>query len=173
MGAAVARHERKLMTVAQKGVEAFVAQAMVHQVPFPMETVFSHWHERPDGTVESKIDLIRQMQAAGYFVLLCFVGLSNVTLSLARVLQRVASGGHAVEEPRLLGRFPRTQRAIGAARAVADAAMLVDNSLDARQAFSVCWIQAGEDRLYDRREEGDVPAAIREWLDVVAPVAPA
>jgi predicted ABC-type ATPase len=50
------------MRVAQKGVEAFVAQAMTNAVPFAMETVFSHWRERPDGTAESKIALIEQMQ---------------------------------------------------------------------------------------------------------------
>ena len=61
------------MKVAQKGVEAFVAQAMGAKVPFAMETVFSHWRALPGGKFESKIDLIRQMQAAGYFVVLVFV----------------------------------------------------------------------------------------------------
>lgn len=51
------------MEVAQKGVEAFVAQAMARKVAFAMETVFSHWQPLEDGSVESKIDLIRQMQA--------------------------------------------------------------------------------------------------------------
>lgn len=60
------------MRVAQKGVEAFVAKAMIEKVPFAMETVFSHWRMREDGTVESKIDLIRQMQERNYFVLLFF-----------------------------------------------------------------------------------------------------
>ena len=93
------------MTVAQKGVEAFVAQAMSHGVPFAMETVFSHWRDVGDGKFESKIDLIRQMQDAGYFVLLLFVGLSNVQLSIARVSTRVAQGGHAVDVRRLLERW--------------------------------------------------------------------
>ena len=42
------------MQVAQKGVQAFVAQAMANNVPFAMETVFSHWKKRADGTIESK-----------------------------------------------------------------------------------------------------------------------
>jgi predicted ABC-type ATPase len=79
------------MAVAQKGVEAFVAQAMARGVPFAMGTVFSHWRELKGGKVESKIDLIRQMQDAGYFVLLFFVGLSNAQLSIARFSTRVLS----------------------------------------------------------------------------------
>ena len=109
------------MKVAQKGVEAFVAQAMARKVPFAMETVFSYWEERPDGTIASKVDLIRQMQAAGYFVVLFFVGLSSVQLSMARVSTRVQQGGHTVDPDALLRRFPRTQRAIREAASVADA----------------------------------------------------
>ncbi|MDO0848049.1 hypothetical protein ABFU49_16515 [Xanthomonas campestris pv. campestris] len=61
------------MRVAQSGVQAFVAHAMAASVPFAMETVFSHWKEHADGRVESKIDLIRDLQASNYFVLLIFV----------------------------------------------------------------------------------------------------
>ena len=57
------------MGVAQRGVQAFVGQAMSAGVPFAMETVFSHWKKREDGTYESKIDNIRDLQEAGYFVL--------------------------------------------------------------------------------------------------------
>jgi predicted ABC-type ATPase len=46
------------MKVSQNGVQAFVGHAMQAKVPFAMETVFSHWHEKGDGTFESKIDLI-------------------------------------------------------------------------------------------------------------------
>jgi predicted ABC-type ATPase len=52
------RHEG-WMQVAQLGVQAFVGHAMQAKVPFAMETVFSHWQELEDGTVLSKIDLIR------------------------------------------------------------------------------------------------------------------
>ena len=55
------------MRVAQQGVQAFIGQAMGAGVPFAVETVFSHWQLRPDGTVASKVELIQQLQAAGYF----------------------------------------------------------------------------------------------------------
>lgn len=69
------------MQVAQSGVQAFVAQAMLRAAPFAMETVFSHWRDLGSGRFESKIDVIEDMQNAGYFVLLLFVGLSNAPLS--------------------------------------------------------------------------------------------
>ena len=141
-------------------------------VPFAMETVFSHWRQRDEGTFESKIDRILELQQAGYFVLLCFVGLSNAALSVGRVQTRVASGGHDVDFDRLLARFPRTQQAIAAATAVADASILVDNSLDKARAFTVCRIQLRDVEVYDLRERGAVEPAVGEWLDRVAPRSP-
>lgn len=80
------------------------------------------------------------MQDAGYFVLLCFVGLTNLELSVARVATRVASGGHAVATDKLETRFSRTQNAIKHAASVADATILVDNSFGEERVFSVCRI---------------------------------
>lgn len=159
------------MKVAQKGVEAFVGQAMARGVPFAMETVFSYWKELPDGTAKSKVDLIREMQQAGYFVLLFFVGLSDVQLSIGRVATRIAEGGHAVDVNKLLDRFPRTQKAIAAASSVADATIFTDNSRSTRQAFTVCRIQIGEREAFDMRHgvRRRIPNEIREWLSMVSP----
>lgn len=160
------------MEVAQSGVQAFVAQAMSRQVAFAMETVFSHWKEHPDGRVESKIDLIREMQAAGYFVVLFFVGLTSAQLSVARVSTRVQQGGHAVDTPKLLSRFPRTQKAVREASRVADAALLLDNSLEQEDAFTVCHVQLMGEVLFDLRRAGrPIKPAILAWLDVVSPPA--
>lgn len=160
------------MRVAQDGVQAFVTHAMVNKVPFAMETVFSHWVERPDGSFESKIDLIRHMQEAGYFVLLIFVGLTSSALSIARVQTRVATGGHNVPVSKLRSRFPRTQMAIRAASHVADATVMVDNSRKLTQAFTLCRVQLQADVVYDRRHGGRVPPEISAWLDTVCPGAP-
>lgn len=159
------------MVVAQKGVEAFVAQAMSRGVPFAMETVFSYWHNLGDGKFESKIDLIKQMQDAGYFVLLFFVGLSNVQLSIARVHTRVAQGGHAVDVQRLIKRFPRTQKAIRLAASVADATIFTDNSRSKASAFTVCRIQIRDREIFDVRKASRRSArVITEWLDIVSPI---
>lgn len=161
------------MIVAQKGVEAFVAQAMAHGVPFAMETVFSHWKKLRNGRVESKIGLITEMQAAGYFVLLFFVGLASCQLSIARVATRVAQGGHDVDTDRLTKRFPRTQKTIRIAATLADAAILVDNSRERKQAFTVCRVQMKAREIYDiRNGRGQKPAEILAWLSVVAPHVP-
>jgi predicted ABC-type ATPase len=158
------------MKVAQDGVQAFVGHAMQAKVPFAMETVFSYWEEQPDGTVLSKLDLIRDMQTAGYFVLLFFVGLTNVDLSILRVQTRVAENGHDVPMERLLRRFPKTQRAISAAARVADASIFTDNSRDPKEAFTVCRVQLGEKEIFDvRQEPKSVPPAIGAWLEVVSP----
>jgi len=160
------------MAVAQKGVEAFVAQAMGQGVPFAMETVFSHWRELENGKIESKVDLIRQMQRTGYFVLLFFVGLSNVDLSIARVITRVAKGGHDVGHDRLTSRFPRTRKAIRLASTIADATIFMDNSRELKDAFTVCRIQLREKEIFDIRVASDKcpDAVITEWLDVVWPL---
>lgn len=160
------------MKVAQDGVLTFVAHAIKAKVPFAMETVFSYWEEQEDGTVLSKLDLIRDMQAAGYFVVLLFVGLANVDLSVLRVQTRVAEGGHGVDLSRLTRRFPKTQLAIRAAANIADASIFADNSRDEKQAFTVCRVQLGEEALFDVRSGGEpVPGAIMEWISIVSPPA--
>ena len=158
------------MRVAQQGVQAFIGQAMGAKVPFAVETVFSHWQPRPDVTVASKVELIQQLQTAGYFVLLLLVGLASPQLSIARVRTRMAAGGHAVEEDTLRARFPRTQAAVAAALGVADAAILVDNSRGASQAFTVCRVQLGPQALLDVRDEVPAtPRALVAWMDRVSP----
>lgn len=158
------------MKVAQQGVQAFVGHAMNAKVPFAMETVFSHWQPRDDGTFDSKIDQIRQMQAAGYFVLLIFVGLASVQLSIGRVQTRVQENGHAVPEDKLRERFPRTQMAIAEAIKVADASLLADNSRTPAQAFTVCRVQVEDREIFDLRGGArSAPSVILRWLDRVSP----
>ena len=162
--------DRGWMGVAQQGVNAFVGHAMGAKVPFAMETVFSYWEVQPDGQVLSKIDLIRQMQDAGYFVLLFFVGLASPELSILRVATRVFDGGHGIDEPTLRKRFPKTQRAISEAVKVADASILTDNSHDRTMAFSVCRVQLGSDILFDVRLAAQAPPPIiTGWMDLVVP----
>jgi predicted ABC-type ATPase len=158
------------MKVSQDGVQSFVGHAMRAKVPFAMETVFSHWVERADGTVSSKLDMIYNMQAAGYFVVVFFVGLTNVAISVGRVRGRVAENGHDVPFNKLQERFPRTQKAVRAATNVADAAILVDNSRSKSEAFTVCHMKLAAEVIYDVRDlTKPVSPAIREWLDIVSP----
>lgn len=158
------------LQVAQSGVKAFAAHAMQAKVPFAMETVFSHWKVLENGTVESKLDLIQDLQNAGYFVLLFFVGLANVELSILRVMTRVAEHGHGVPMDKLVDRFPRTQQAIRQAAKVADATIFADNSRDEKLAFTVCRVQLEEECVFDLRTSGEkLPRAILEWLEKISP----
>lgn len=156
------------MRVAQKGVQSFVDHAMEEKAPFAMETVFSHLVEENGRVVASKVDLIRRMQRHGYFVLLLFVGLQSASLSVARVMSRVALGGHDVPRDRLMERFPRTQRAIALAKDVADACVFVDNSRDFEQAFTLCHVRVASRVEYDARGMGKTPPEIVAWLPLVA-----
>ena len=55
---------------------------------------------------------------------------------------------------------------------IADASLLVDNSFDARSAFSVCRVQLRDEETFDlRRAAASAPSAILEWLDLVSPIA--
>jgi predicted ABC-type ATPase len=88
---------------------------------FCMETVLSD-------PVGAKLGLLRDAQREGYEIILVFVGLESPELSLARVMQRVAQGGHDVPDDRLLARFPRVLANLKAAVAFVDRALLLDNS---------------------------------------------
>ena len=88
---------------------------------FCMETVFSD----PAG---DKLKFLRTARKAGYSVILLFIGLECPELSLARVIQRVAGGGHDVPDDKLRERFPRSLDNFRKALSFVDHAFLFDNS---------------------------------------------
>lgn len=164
--------DERWQRLSQGGVKAFSALAMDEKIPFAFETVFSDWRPQPDGTVKSKLDLIREMQDKGYFVVLLFVGLSSAELSILRVETRMASGGHAVPMNKLVERFPRTQKAIGAASLIADMTLMFDNSREERFAFTLARAQRQQQIDFDcrdstyRKDQGLLGVATL-WLDKV------
>lgn len=88
---------------------------------FCTETVFSD-------PVGAKLDFLRAARAAGYIVILIFIGIATPELSALRVSQRTAAGGHGVPHDRLLSRFPRTLANLREAVRFVDVAALFDNS---------------------------------------------
>ena len=165
--------DERWQRVSQTGVRRFREVIMEQRLPFAFETVFSHWEQRSDGTFESKIDDLLDMQHAGYFVVLIFVGLTQPALSAFRVQSRKALGGHDVPLDRLMDRFPRTQAAIRNAAPVADLTLMIDNSAGADKAFQFVRAQRKGAVLYDIRDprhssDAAVLAASRPWLDKVA-----
>lgn len=85
---------------------------------FVSETVFSH---------ESKLTLIEDAQALGFFVMLLVVALDKPERLLERVAQRVAEGGHPVPADRILARYPRTLANLTQAVRRVDATVLYDS----------------------------------------------
>lgn len=103
---------------------ARVAEVLRHDLlasgsSFCFETVFSH---------PSKIDFVARAKAQGYHIVLVFVHLAHPTLNLARVHQRVARGGHAVPEDKVLNRIPRTLHNIQEVLPLCNEVRLLDNS---------------------------------------------
>lgn len=103
---------------------------------FCMETVFSD----PAG---DKLTFLREAMTGGYRVVLLFIGLESPELSQARVISRVATGGHDVPDEKIFSRFPRTLANLEQAARFVDETNLYDNS-DARNPY----------RLIGRLERG-------------------
>lgn len=88
---------------------------------FVFETVFSD----PEG---AKVAFLRDAIAAGYHVVLCFVGVASVDDSDERVGMRVLQGGHDVPRAKLEARFPRTLENLTRALATLPNVIVYDNS---------------------------------------------
>jgi predicted ABC-type ATPase len=112
--AAIAYRAAELAEIARR---ALVARGDT----FVMETVFSD----PAG---AKLSFLRDSRARGYRIALVYIGLESVALSQARVLQRVAQGGHDVPDDRLRKRLPRSLANARQALQFVDAAWVLDNS---------------------------------------------
>lgn len=161
--------DERWQELSQQGVKAFKRLVMDKRIPFAFETVFSHWVKRKDGSIESKADDILELQEAGYFVVLLFVGLSSASLSVARVQTRRMQGGHAVPVDKLNKRFPRTQMAIRYAAPMADMAIYFDNSRKLSDAFSLVRVQKKDVVLFDCRSDeyevsDDLKQVAMRWL---------
>ncbi|HEY0302355.1 MAG TPA: zeta toxin family protein [Rhizomicrobium sp.] len=104
---------------AQRMADARRQDCLDRRASFSFETVMSH---------PSKIEVLKRARALGYFVLLFFVATESPELNVARVRQRVALGGHAVPEDRIVARYRRTMGLLPDAIANCDRVVLFDNS---------------------------------------------
>ena len=76
----------------------------------------------------SKVEFMRQAKAAGYFVVLYFVGVEDHAISIARVADRVGMGGHDVPEAKIRSRYENSMRLLADAAETADRVYVFDNS---------------------------------------------
>lgn len=99
--------------------EQFRVDALDALTPLAFETVFS--------TV-SKLKYLRMARVHGYFIELIFVGTCDPAINLARVEQRVRSGGHAVDPKDVVQRYSRCMELLPQALSIVDVAKVYDNS---------------------------------------------
>jgi predicted ABC-type ATPase len=98
--------------------EATRSAAIESGKQFIAETVFSH---------PSKLALIDQAQAAGYFVALHVLMIPE-EVAVARVAARVAHGGHSVPENKIRGRYQRMWLQVAVAASMVQSAAFWDIS---------------------------------------------
>ncbi len=113
--------QRQLDQRAFEEAERLRDELMQLRFSFSTETVFSD-------PVGSKLDFLERARATGFFVTLVFICLEHPDISIGRVEQRVARGGHDVPVDRLLARFPRTLKNLRGAIPIVNEAFLFDNS---------------------------------------------
>jgi predicted ABC-type ATPase len=90
---------------------------------FATETVFSH---------PSKLDFVRQAQAAGFYVRVLFFCTEDPVLNATRVIRRVQTGGHDVPLERIRPRYERAVQQAILVRSIADELWLFDNTANNR-----------------------------------------
>jgi predicted ABC-type ATPase len=76
-------------------------QRVAQRDSFIFETVFSD-------PVGDKLKFLKEIESAGYTVLLIFIGISAPEISEQRVAIRASQGGHDVPRDKLLERYSRT-----------------------------------------------------------------
>jgi predicted ABC-type ATPase len=103
------------------------------------ETVMSH---------PSKIEFAIAARTAGYLVTLIFVGVISPEISILRVKQRVANGGHDVPRQKIIDRYDRVMALLPQAIRAVDRALLFDNSDDLTGAKLVAEFRDGK-QIYE------------------------
>lgn len=141
---------------AQKMADARRAQLIAAGTSFCTETVFSH---------ESRVDLVREAQKAGFTVYLIAVCVESPELAEIRVHQRVARRGHDVPSDRIHQRYPRTLRNLAQAAGIADCILVFDNSRVNAMPRLVFAAAKGK----TLHESSDVP----QWADPIVSAAKA
>ena len=69
------------------------------------------------------------MADAGYRTYLYFVATSDIAINVARIANRVQSGGHSVPDEKVVARSKRTLGNVGAALPFCSRAFFFDNSM--------------------------------------------
>lgn len=110
-------------------------------------------------TGASTIRFMARARAAGYRVTLVYVGLRSADLSLGRVADRVALGGHAVPVDAIDRRYPASLANLPLAAELAHRVYLLDNSSTRRRLLFI------RDEGRARYVARDLPMWCRDTID--------
>jgi len=107
----------------------FIRYALISsRKSFAFETVMSH----PD-----KLEIMRQAKEAGFLVRLYYITTRDPDINVSRVSNRVALGGHPVNEAKIRSRYFGSLANLADALLLADEAYLFDNSTDGSDSIEV------------------------------------
>lgn len=124
-------------------------QLLEQRESFVFETVFSD----PAG---DKLAFLKEALAAGYTVVLCYIGISSPKVSEQRVAMRVSQGGHDVPTEKLFARFPRTLANLKAAIRELPCVLIFDND-DLRTPFR-------QVAVFENGRQVNVKKPVPKWL---------
>lgn len=113
--------------VAARAADALRRELVRQRESFAFETVFSD-------PVRDKLSFLKETVAAGYTVVVCFIGVASAEMSEERVAMRVSQGGHDVPSEKLAARFPRILQNLSSAIKELPHVLVYDNS-DLAQPF--------------------------------------
>ena len=131
-------------------------ELLLLKVSFTFETVMSH---------ESKITFLRDAKNKGYRTYLCFITTEDPDINVDRVRQRVAKGGHPVDEEKIRARYLRTMDLLIDAIEVSNRAFLFDNSSNKAEGGSyICEITNGDTLTFNPDFIGDLPIWFEDYV---------
>lgn len=139
---------------AAKVADSLRRELVKQRESFVFETVFSD----PAG---DKLAFLKDAAAAGYTVILCFIGISGPATSEQRVAIRVSQGGHDVPTDKLQTRFPRTLTNLRSALRELPHVWVFDND-DLRHPFRLVTVYANGQPV---RSQKPIPQWLASVLD--------
>lgn len=111
--------------------------------------------------VGDKLSFLKEAVAAGYTVLLCFIGTSGPEVSEERIAMRVSQGGHDVPSEKLVSRYPRVLANLRTALAELPHVWVFDND-DLRNPFRLV-------AVYETGELKKLHRPVPHWLRSLLP----
>ena len=111
---------------------------------------------------EGKVDFIRRVHEAGYFIRIFFVATSHPTINASRIAQRVLEGGHDVPIPKIISRYQKSILNCKCVAAIADRVYVYDNSVDDAEARLLFRMTDG---LLFKRYTDDIPLWAQAIID--------